>query len=142
MHERMATGRPWSSVSKGTAHAQVPVGYTVRWGRDLGRRSGQRPVEMVQANSTEVAMGTRETQHVPGSVSGTLHPHYSAGRLALFIPILKLFIYLFYLFIFSLFVFSRAVLVAYGDSQARGPSRAVAASLHQGHSNAGSKLHL
>ena len=35
--------------------------------------------------------------------------------------------------------FSRATPVAYGLSQARGPIRAVAAGLHQVHSNAGSK---
>jgi len=32
--------------------------------------------------------------------------------------------------------------VAYGGSQARGPIRAIAASLHQSHSNAGSLPHL
>ena len=31
---------------------------------------------------------------------------------------------------------------AHGDSQARGPTRAVAANLHQSHSNEGSELHL
>ena len=43
-----------------------------------------------------------------------------------------------YLFI----LFFRAALVAYGSSQARGLIGAVAASLHQSHSNSGSKLHL
>ena len=39
---------------------------------------------------------------------------------------------------FCLFVFSRAAPAAYGGSQARGPIWAVAASLHQSHSNAAS----
>lgn len=41
---------------------------------------------MVRANSTEAAMGTLETDYVPGTVSGILRLHYCAGRLALFIP--------------------------------------------------------
>ena len=41
-----------------------------------------------------------------------------------------------------LFVFSRATLTAYGGSQVRGQTRAVAASLHQSHSNTGSKPNL
>ena len=44
------------------------------------------------------------------------------------------FIYLFLLF--------GAVPTAYGDSQARGPIRVVAAGLYHSHINAGSKLHL
>ena len=36
----------------------------------------------------------------------------------------------------------RAEPTAYGHSQARGPIRATAASLHHSHSNRGSKLHL
>ena len=36
----------------------------------------------------------------------------------------------------------RAAPAAYGGSQARGPIRAVVASLHQSHSNARSELHL
>ena len=44
---------------------------------------------------------------------------------------------------FCLFVFSRvASAAAYGDSQARGLIEAVAASLRQSHSNAGSEPHL
>ena len=44
------------------------------------------------------------------------------------------------LFFFCLFAFfSRAAVVAYGGSQAKGLIGAVAASLHQSHSNAGSK---
>ena len=46
---------------------------------------------------------------------------------------------------FSFFVFfaiSRAAAAAYGASQARSLIRAVAAILHQSHSNAGSELHL
>ena len=39
-------------------------------------------------------------------------------------------------------VFSRAAPQAYRGSQARGLIRAVAASLHQGHSNSGSELRL
>ena len=38
--------------------------------------------------------------------------------------------------------FSRATPLAYGDSQARGLIRAVAAVLHQGDNNVGSKLRL
>ena len=45
-------------------------------------------------------------------------------------------------FFFCLFVFSRATPTAYGGSQARGLIGAVAAGLHQSHSNAGSKLRL
>ena len=45
----------------------------------------------------------------------------------------------FYFLFFCLFAFSRAAPVAYGDSQARGPIRAVAASLRQSHSNRGSE---
>ena len=49
----------------------------------------------------------------------------------------------FTLFIFfSFFVFSRAIVMAYGGSQARGPIGAVAAGLHQSHSNVGCKPRL
>lgn len=41
---------------------------------------------MVRANSTEAALGTLETDYVPGTVSGILHLHHCAGRLALFFP--------------------------------------------------------
>ena len=48
-----------------------------------------------------------------------------------------------YLFlIFCLFSLFRAASAAYGGSQARGSTRAVATSLRQSHSNAGSKPHL
>ena len=48
-----------------------------------------------------------------------------------------------YFFFFGLFFLSfKATPVAYGGSQARGLTGAVTASLHQSHSNAGSKLHL
>jgi len=43
---------------------------------------------------------------------------------------------------FFFFVFSRVAPTAYGGSQARGLIGAVAASLRQSHSNAGSKLYL
>jgi len=43
---------------------------------------------------------------------------------------------------FCLFVFSRAAPMAYGGSQARSLIRAVAAGLHQSHSNTGSEPHL
>ena len=43
---------------------------------------------------------------------------------------------------FCLFAFSRATPEAYGGSQARGLIRAVAASLLQSHSNAGSELNV
>ena len=46
----------------------------------------------------------------------------------------------FFLFLFHLFGISWATLAAYGGSQARGRIRAVAAGLHQSHSNAGSEL--
>ena len=49
-----------------------------------------------------------------------------------------LFIYLF-IYLFCLFVFSRTTPTAYGGSLARGLIGAVAAGLHQSHSNAGSK---
>ena len=45
-------------------------------------------------------------------------------------------------FFFLFFFFSRATIVAYGDSQARGLIGAVAASLRQSHSNAGSEQSL
>ena len=44
----------------------------------------------------------------------------------------------YYYYYYCLFVISRAAPAAYGGSQARGPVRAVAASLHQSHSNTGS----
>ena len=50
--------------------------------------------------------------------------------------------YLFFFFFFCLFAISWATPVAYGGSQARGPIGAVAASLCQSHSNAGSEPHL
>jgi len=56
--------------------------------------------------------------------------------LHLVLPVLLL------LFFLCLFAFSRAAPVAYGGSQARGLIGAVAASLHQSHSNLGSELHL
>ena len=45
-------------------------------------------------------------------------------------------------FFFYLFAFSRAAPIAHGGSQARGPIGAVAAGLHQSHSNEGLELHL
>ena len=54
--------------------------------------------------------------------------------------LLFLFIYLF--FFFGLFAISWAAALAYGGSQARGLIGAVAASLHQSHSNAGSEPRL
>ena len=44
--------------------------------------------------------------------------------------------------IFCLFAFSRAAPAAYGGSQARSRIGAIAAGLHQSHSNAGSESHL
>ena len=53
------------------------------------------------------------------------------------------FIYLFIIYLFILsFAFSRASLMAYGGSQARGQIGAVATGLCQGHSNVGSELNL
>ena len=55
------------------------------------------------------------------------------------------FTFYFILFYFILFYFIclfRTALTAYGDSQARGPIGAVAASLYQSHSNAGSEPRL
>ena len=46
------------------------------------------------------------------------------------------------LFIYLFIVFSRAAPAAYGGSQARGLTGAVATGLHQSHSNAGSEPHL
>ena len=43
---------------------------------------------------------------------------------------------------FCLFVFPRAAPTAYGDSQAKGLIRPVAAGLHHSHSDAGSELRL
>ena len=47
-----------------------------------------------------------------------------------------------YLFIFCLFATSWATPVAYGGFRARGRIRAVAAGLHQSHSDVGSELRL
>ena len=44
------------------------------------------------------------------------------------------------MFVFGLFAISRAASAAYGGSQARGLIGAVAAGLHQSHSNSGSEL--
>ena len=51
-------------------------------------------------------------------------------------------LFLFFVFFFGLFAFSRAAPVAHGGSQARGLIGAVAAELHQSHSNAGSEPRL
>ena len=48
------------------------------------------------------------------------------------------FLFFFFLF-FGLFAFSRAALVAYGNSQARGLIGAIATGLRQRHSNAGAE---
>jgi len=50
--------------------------------------------------------------------------------------------YYYYYYFFGLSAFSRAASATYGGSQARGLIRAVAASLRQSHSNAGSELRL
>ena len=50
--------------------------------------------------------------------------------------------YLFYFILSFFFPFSRAAPTAHGDSQARGPVGAVAAGLHQSHSNTKSEPHL
>ena len=50
--------------------------------------------------------------------------------------------FFFFLFFCCLFAISWAASVVYGSSQARGLIGAVAASLHQGHSNVGFELHL
>ena len=60
-----------------------------------------------------------------------------------FLKIISLFIY--YLFVFLSFLvpyFSSAISAAYGGSQAKGSIGAIAASLHQSHSNLGCKPHL
>ena len=49
---------------------------------------------------------------------------------------------IFIYFSFGVFAFSRAAPAAYGGSQARGLIGAVAAGLHQSHSNAGSEPRL
>ena len=61
--------------------------------------------------------------------------HCVAGK-----KMLLLFGFITYLFI--IFAYLRAVYTAYGGSQARGRTRAVAASLRHSHSNAGSKPHV
>ena len=48
----------------------------------------------------------------------------------------------FYFVCVCVFVFSRALPAAYGGSQARGLTGAIAAGLCQSHSNTGSELHL
>ena len=57
-------------------------------------------------------------------------------------PRLGFFLVLGFLGFFFVFCLFRAIPVAYGGSQARGKIRATTASLHQSHSNAGSKLRL
>ena len=52
------------------------------------------------------------------------------------------FLIFFFFFFFCLFAFSRAVPVAYGGSQAKGPVGAVAASLCQSHRSSGSEPRL
>ena len=52
------------------------------------------------------------------------------------------FLIFFTFYFFCPSAFSRAASVAYGDSQARDPIRAVATSLRQSHSNVGSELRL
>ena len=54
----------------------------------------------------------------------------------------EILLFIFYFILFCPFAFSRASPMAYGGSQARGPVRAAAASLHHGHSNVGSEPHL
>ena len=53
-----------------------------------------------------------------------------------------IFYILFYFILFYFVLLSRAPPVAYGGAQARGPIGAIAASLHQSHSNARSEQHL
>ena len=56
---------------------------------------------------------------------------------------LPIYIYIYiYVYLFLSFVFLEPPLSAYGGSQARGPTGAVAAGLRHSHSNSGSKLHL
>ena len=55
--------------------------------------------------------------------------------------VLKFFVFCFSIFYFFAF-FLRAIPMAYGSSQARGPIIVTATSLHHSHSNAGSELHL
>ena len=47
-----------------------------------------------------------------------------------------------FVFVFGLFAICWAAFAAYGVSQAKGPIGAVDTSLHQSHSNAGSRLRL
>ena len=63
--------------------------------------------------------------------------HFSIGLLA-FLLLYKSFVYL--IFFFFVFCLYRAAPAAYGGSQARGQIAAVATSLHQSQSNAGSEL--
>ena len=80
-----------------------------------------------------VGMKTAESNLVPA----LLHPPAALPEVDLSGPH-KMFPFLFFL-VFCLF---RAAPVAYGDSQARGPSGATAASLHQSRSDIRSELHL
>ena len=60
-------------------------------------------------------------------------------------PSILVFYFIFFNFnfnFFGIFAFSRVVPVAYGESQARGLIRAVAAGLFQDHSNVGSEPRL
>ena len=76
--------------------------------------------------------------HLKREYSSFLERYKSSQALIILRHPLKQFI-LFYLFIFCLFGISWATPTAYGGSQARGLIRAVATSLYQSHSNAGSK---
>ena len=70
----------------------------------------------------------------PGIELACQHSQDTADPVA---PQLELLIFFFFL----VFLSFRAVPVAYGGSQARGPIGVVAANLHDSHSNAGSELH-
>ena len=71
-----------------------------------------------------------------------INPEFSLKTKDPTFVLFKLYFILFYYFIFCLFAISWAAPTAYGGSQARGPIGAVATSLCQSHSNAGSEPRL
>ena len=68
--------------------------------------------------------------------------HFVSSQTSLLNGLFGTLFFLFLFLFFCLFAFSRAASAAHGGSQARGLIGAVAATLHQSHSNSGSELSL
>ena len=96
-----------------------------------GRESGY---ELRKEESTELRVrASHKSLHLPPTpASGT-----SAGS-----DVMSSLSACFLIYKMVIFFFPKAAPAAYGESQARGQTAAVATGLHQSHSNSGSKLHL